>query len=215
MESAETTSNSLGLDFETSAPLEGSSNTVPSDSTSAEIEEDHLDTSLPANSDVKSKKKPYLNPERVKTGGAQREKPSEQELENRMARIKDQNEKIKQRRMDVQADEEAFKKTQESERIRQVHNREVQEHVDRTREQNARKKMDKAQSREWDSGKSVPNSKERRLPTLVAKVADDSMTSSTSSSRRGGRPRGADRSLGNVNAPDTLTPKSSQKDSIL
>ncbi|EGN96033.1 hypothetical protein SERLA73DRAFT_185526 [Serpula lacrymans var. lacrymans S7.3] len=212
MENAETTSNSLGLDFETSAPLEDSSNTVPFDSTSTEIEQEHLESSLPVNSDVKSKKKPYLNPERVKTGGVQREKPSEQELANRMARIKDQNEKIKQRRMDVQADEEAFKKTQEAERIRQVHNREVQEHVDRTREQNARKKMDKVQSREWDSGKSVSYSKERRLPVPVAKVAGDNVTSSTSSSRKGGRPRDAGRD--DVSAQHTLTPKSSQKDSI-
>ena len=56
---------------------------------------------------------------------------------------------------DVVADEESFKKTQESERIKQEKNRKEQESVNRTREQNARRKMDKIRSREWDSGKST------------------------------------------------------------
>ena len=64
----------------------------------------------------KEKKKPYVNPDRVKTGGAQRvrvvhrvlpwrrlrsvqDKLSEEELAERMARIREQNEKIKQRRL--------------------------------------------------------------------------------------------------------------------
>ncbi|KAG6910889.1 hypothetical protein DXG01_006572 [Tephrocybe rancida] len=99
------------------------------------------------------KKKPYVNTERVKTGGSQRDKLSEEALTERMARMKEQNEKIKQRRLDVQADEEAFRKTQESERAKLAQIRKVQEGVDRTREQNAKRKMDKIQSREWDSGK--------------------------------------------------------------
>ncbi|KAJ6500348.1 hypothetical protein C8R45DRAFT_1121275 [Mycena sanguinolenta] len=110
------------------------------------------------------KKKPYVNPERVKTGGNQRDKLSEEALSERMARMREQNEKIKQRRLDVQADEEAFKKTQESERIKLAQSRKVQERmqtvnallgVDRTREQNAKRKLDKMQNREWDSGKPV------------------------------------------------------------
>jgi hypothetical protein len=62
------------------------------------------------------KKKPYVNPERVKTGGNQRvrclfcfcarpsnsepqDKLSEEALSERMARMREQNEKIKQRRL--------------------------------------------------------------------------------------------------------------------
>ncbi|KAI0747788.1 hypothetical protein C8Q80DRAFT_1104014 [Daedaleopsis nitida] len=101
----------------------------------------------------KEKKKPYVNHDRVKTGGAQREKPSEEELAERMVRIREQNEKIKQRRLDVQADEDEYKKMQEAERVKQAKAKKVQENVDKAREQNARRKMDKAQSREWDSGK--------------------------------------------------------------
>ncbi|KAL4262980.1 hypothetical protein AB1N83_000809 [Pleurotus pulmonarius] len=99
------------------------------------------------------KKKPYVNHERVKTGGAQRDKLTEDELTERMARIKAQNDKIKQRRLDVEADEDAFRKMQESERAKIALNKKVQETVNRTREQNAKRKMDKIQSREWDSGK--------------------------------------------------------------
>jgi hypothetical protein len=67
--------------------------------------------------ELKDKKKPYANPERVKTGGNQRvsctfkprllasslacikDKLSEEELVERMVRMREQNEKIKQRRM--------------------------------------------------------------------------------------------------------------------
>jgi len=70
-----------------------------------------------------------------------------------MQRIKAQNERIKQRRLDVEADEEAFRKTEQEERIKRVQTRKVQETVNRAREQNARRKLDKIQSREWDSGK--------------------------------------------------------------
>ena len=54
---------------------------------------------------------------------------------------------------DVAADEDAFKQTQAAERQRQAHMRKVQETVNRTREQSARRKMDRIQSREWDSDK--------------------------------------------------------------
>jgi hypothetical protein len=85
--------------------------------------------------------------------------------------MREQNEKIKQRRLvnrscvhsslflphtqfqDVAADEDAFKQTQVVERQRQAQMRKVQETVNRTREQSARRKMDKMQSREWDSDK--------------------------------------------------------------
>ncbi|KAH8108206.1 hypothetical protein BXZ70DRAFT_903543 [Cristinia sonorae] len=99
------------------------------------------------------KKQPYINPDRVKTGGAQRDKLSEEELTERMARIREQNEKIKQRREDVLKDEEEFRKTQEAEKLKQARSKKVQESINRAREQNARRKLDKVQNREWDTGK--------------------------------------------------------------
>ncbi|KAL1730059.1 SDA1-domain-containing protein [Schizophyllum commune] len=70
-----------------------------------------------------------------------------------MARIREQNEKIKQRRADVQADEAAFKKTQEAEQQQRARIKKVQENVDRSREANAARKMAKVQNREWDADK--------------------------------------------------------------
>lgn len=88
-----------------------------------------------------------------------------------MKRIRLQNEKIKQRRLvreqhlglwnhrdlrcdqDVEADKAAFQKTQEEERAKQARNRQVQADINKKREEVARRKMEKAQNREWDSGK--------------------------------------------------------------
>ncbi|KAF7322744.1 hypothetical protein HMN09_00053300 [Mycena chlorophos] len=142
----EVPANTLGLDFEQKGAAPASPATPATDTTTGEKKDDGAE---------REKKKPYVNPERVKTGGAQRDKMTEEELSERMARMREQNEKIKQRRLDVQADEEAFKKTQETERARLASIRKVQEGVDRTREQNAKRKLDKMQNREWDSGKST------------------------------------------------------------
>ncbi|KAJ7156106.1 hypothetical protein C8R43DRAFT_1125993 [Mycena crocata] len=153
--SSETPANSLGLDFDQlkiqdppeapSKPEEAPQSPSP-------------DAAKPA-----EKAKPYV---RVpNTGGSQRDKLSEEALSERMARMREQNEKIKQRRLDVQADEEAFKKTQETERVKLAQSRKVQEGVDRTREQNAKRKLDKMQSREWDSGKPAGGDwKQRQAP---------------------------------------------------
>lgn len=75
--------------------------------------------------------------------------------------------------------------------MRQAHQRKVQEGVDRTREQNARRKLDKIQNREWDSGKSPGDWKQARHPT----PADGSAAapSSSPSEHRGGRGRGSGR----------------------
>lgn len=54
---------------------------------------------------------------------------------------------------DVDADERAFKESQEAERQRQAKTRKVQDSIDRAREQNAQRKMAKVQNREWDFGK--------------------------------------------------------------
>ncbi|KAF8163104.1 hypothetical protein B0H34DRAFT_694128 [Crassisporium funariophilum] len=137
--------NALGLDFSqlTVQPSLDTPDAQPSSSTQ------------PPSPTVRKleKEKPYVNTERVKTGGTQRDKLSDEALQERMARMREQNEKIKQRRLDVQADEDAFKKTQESERVKQALSRKVQANIDRARDQNAKRKMDKVQSREWDSGK--------------------------------------------------------------
>ncbi|KAH7927696.1 hypothetical protein BV22DRAFT_1006492 [Leucogyrophana mollusca] len=188
-------SNSLGLDFDSlqiNDPPEPSS---PTETPNADSKGEQSESAGFAPTDAKEKKKPYINPERVKTGGAQREKLSEEELAERMLRIKGQNEKIKQRRLDVQADEDAFKQTQEEERIRQAQRRKVQEHVDRTREQNARRKMDKIQSREWDSGKPTGDWKQAKRPVAAAESLEHS-TSPTSLEPRGGKPRGGARGGG-------------------
>jgi hypothetical protein len=111
---------------------------------------------------------------------------------------------------DVKADEDAFRKTQESERIRLAQSRKIQEHVDRTREQNARRKMDKIQSREWDSGKPAGDWKQdAQKPQARQDVAEDKEVGVTESGSpppesgswtrggaRGSSPRGRGRGRG-------------------
>ncbi|KAF9456495.1 hypothetical protein BDZ94DRAFT_1275451 [Collybia nuda] len=157
--------NTLGLDFDqlrikdslTSEEHHAPPIPIPSQ------QEDQSETTATSITETREKKKPYINPERVKTGGGQRDKLSEEALTERMVRMREQNERIKQRRMDVKADEDAFKKTQESERVKLAQNRKVQESVNRTREQNAKRKMDKIQSREWDSGKPADDWKKSQV----------------------------------------------------
>ncbi|KAJ7490051.1 hypothetical protein B0H11DRAFT_2011549 [Mycena galericulata] len=195
---SEPSPNSLGLDFDQLKIQDPpQTESKPQESPQSPSQ----DAAEPA-----EKKKPYVNPERVKTGGNQRDKLSEEALSERMARMREQNEKIKQRRLDVQADEDAFKKTQETERVKLAQSRKVQEGVDRTREQNAKRKLDKIQSREWDSGKPAAGAdwKQRQPPKADThadeKVAKEETTTSTSSSpppvdsggwTRGGSPRGS------------------------
>jgi hypothetical protein len=66
---AESSTNSLGLDFNNLSIKE----TVEHPQTNAEESQALENQSADVESrDVKEKKKPYVNPERVKTGGAQR-----------------------------------------------------------------------------------------------------------------------------------------------
>ncbi|KAF8275188.1 hypothetical protein EI94DRAFT_1712541 [Lactarius quietus] len=165
-----------------------------------------------------AKKNPYVNPERVKTGGLPRDKLTDEELAERMARMREQNEKIKQRRLDVAADEDAFKQTQAAERQRQAQMRKVQETVNRTREQNAQRKMDKIQSREWDSekkaerwqaAKSEPPAETTATTTSQTDTGGGETESAPTEkqredtgSRRGGkRGRGRGRGRGSVRVP--------------
>ncbi|CAL1703879.1 unnamed protein product [Somion occarium] len=149
--------NSLGLDLQ-SLSIDDQKDKLPEtelkqetkSSSDAGVKEDVPPADQAAG---KEKKKPYVNPDRVKTGGAQRDKLTDEELTERMARIREQNERIKQRREDVKKDEDEFKKMQEAERQKAAKTKKVQEHINRTREQNARRKLDKIQNREWDAGK--------------------------------------------------------------
>ncbi|KAG2158023.1 uncharacterized protein EDB93DRAFT_1100812 [Suillus bovinus] len=206
---AESSTNSLGLDFNNLSIKETAEPPQTNADESQVLENQPADVE---SRDVKEKKKPYVNPERVKTGGAQREKLSEEALAERMQRIKEQNEKIKQRRIDVQADEDAFKKTQEADRVRQAHQRKVQEGVDRTREQNARRKLDKIQNREWDSGKSPGDWKQARNPAPTEEPAAVSSSSPPehrgrrSGSGRGGPSRGRGRGRGGPSVAGFASP---------
>ena len=129
---------------------------------------------------------------------------------------------------DVAADEDAFKQTQAAERQRQAHMRKVQETINRTREQNARKKLGGIQSREWDSDKktegwSTTEKPEASVSTTRTNTGDrseepDSPASPTVKPRgdkrgrgfrgrgrgRGGRGRGDKAPTNNVG--DTPTP---------
>ena len=104
--------NSLGLDFDQLKITEQESNkTSEADAPPQEDQQTPV-----AEPQTREKKKPYVNLERVKTGGTQRvpkcrsqfichvlidskDKLSEEALTERMARMREQNEKIKQRRL--------------------------------------------------------------------------------------------------------------------
>jgi len=219
---AEPSKDSLGLDLDSlrigddqessateqpdqpdASTAEAPATTIPETQTGAQQDEDPAVVE-PALDDQKAppreRKKPYINPERVKTGGPQREKLSEEDLARRMARIREQNEKIKQRRADVEADEQEFKKTQEVERMKQARNKKVQDGVDRAREQNARRKLDKIQNREWDTGKPgvkrtappEPSNVANRSPSQTASAGIRGAVRGGAGSRGRGRGRGGD-----------------------
>ncbi|EPT01809.1 hypothetical protein FOMPIDRAFT_144738 [Fomitopsis schrenkii] len=232
-DSSDATANSLGLDLDalkikddpessgsaeppkedkTSPEPKSTEASNPEDSEKAEEETAGDDEARSPTSEEKreprEKKKPYVNPERVKTGGAQRDKLSEEELATRMARIREQNEKIKQRRLDVKADEDAFKKTQEVDRVKAAKTKKVQENIDRTREQNARRKMEKIQNREWDAGK--PTRDWKRKPE---ENEEASKTPRPSVGIRGAvRGGGAGRGRGRGKAPSSPAPEKTENE---
>ncbi|KAJ3565094.1 hypothetical protein NP233_g7862 [Leucocoprinus birnbaumii] len=229
--------NSLGLDFnvpDAGPPAEG----LPPAPGPVEVDETPTSPRSPTATEQqppREKKKPYVNPDRVKTGGPQREKLTDEELAERMARIREQNEKIKQRRLDVAADEAAFQKTQEVERQKMERTKKIQDNVDKAREHNVRRKMDKAQNREWDSGKpatatwknsprKTSNAQEPAQPAPTAEgtpATDSSSPQSPVSTEqagsgnwsrggggppRGGRGRGRGRGRGGRNGPPNQRP---------
>ncbi|KIY48130.1 hypothetical protein FISHEDRAFT_43882 [Fistulina hepatica ATCC 64428] len=152
-----------------------------------------------AESPAENKRKPkpaYLNPNRVNTV---REKLSEAELAERMARIKEQNDKIKQRRLDVQADEA---KWAESEAARaaigkklaesRARDAKIQAAVSHNRAQNAQRKLEHIQAREWDAGKNAEQRQRQSRGQSNSTSADVPAPSGADSDRwtRGGGPRG-------------------------
>ncbi|KAF8136120.1 hypothetical protein EV363DRAFT_721440 [Boletus edulis] len=167
-------SNSLGLDFE--------KETATEETTTEQVAEQETKP---------EKKKPYVNLERVKTGGPQREKPSEEELAERMQRIKEQNEKIKQRRLRTRRRSRRYKRRIASSRRRCAKCKKASTvRVNRTRG----RKMDKMGAREWDSGK----------PTGEGAVQGDAVKQEGKPGRGGARGRGRGRGRRGV-APSTTT----------
>jgi len=248
--------NSLGLDLAHPEPAEDTQSKVasPPSSPPQPTAQSPTDTASPTTTDAAAtassttnandatksnapKKAPYINPERVKTGGLPRDKLTDEELAERMARIREQNEKIKQRRLDVAADEDAFKQTQAAERLRQAQTRKVQETVNRTREQSARRKLDKIQSREWDSDKKAEGWPTNAKPEQPTAVSSDSTTRTNTrdadaeaaasptakpregrnrgrvSGRRGRGGRGRGRGEARDKAPPASVPEENEKES--
>ena len=114
---------------------------------------------------------------------------------------------------DVQADEAAFKKTQQVEAEKRARTKKVQEDINRAREQNALRKMNKLEGREWDVGK---NAGDRRPPGPTPSTnreegfsapqgfAPTPLTPESSGPRGGGRGsgRGRGRGRGRGGGPD-------------
>ena len=187
-------SNSLGLDLDAlklkddpepaapkPPPADGTSPsedtpTSPTDAADTKTEGDDKDAA--GKKEPKEKKKPYVNPDRVKTGGqrvrlfsnrgqlrAVLSGPLRRSLVKRSSRSGWRASASRTRRsskggwyahslhwrhgptdkrvQDVQADEDEYKKMQEVERVKVAKAKKVQESVDKAREQNARRKMDK------------------------------------------------------------------------
>ncbi|KLO12023.1 hypothetical protein SCHPADRAFT_443436 [Schizopora paradoxa] len=151
-----TTEDAPKVDEEVKPPLDSA---AASEGEEKKLEKDGVDAAQQQQQQKGPKKtptKPYVNPDRFLTGGSPREKLSPEELEKKIARIRENNEKIKQRQLTIQADEDAFKATQSAEIKKQAQNKKIQEGINRNREQNAQRKMERMNNREWDSNKKRP-----------------------------------------------------------
>jgi len=110
----------------------------------------------------------YVRPENVK-----KDKMSPEDLAVVMERMKLQNDKIRQQRERVEADEDAFniqikeereqqKKAREEQRARDAAQRKLQADINQERDANAKRKLERMAQREWDSQKhEKPAAKER------------------------------------------------------
>ncbi|KAH8929908.1 hypothetical protein BT69DRAFT_1292260 [Atractiella rhizophila] len=102
----------------------------------------------------KREKKPiYNNPDRHKTGGPAREKLTEEELAAKMEKIRLQNERLKARKEEVDADESAYTAVTAEEIQAAKMRREKQLEIDAARQENAKRKLEAFSGREWDSEK--------------------------------------------------------------
>ncbi|GJJ12456.1 hypothetical protein Clacol_006698 [Clathrus columnatus] len=91
-----------------------------------------------------------------------RERIDDNVLDERMAKIRAQNDKIRERREQIKADEEAFEALMAAERVKQARNRKLQAQIDQTRELNAKRKLEKIGNREWDVSKQTGDWKPKR-----------------------------------------------------
>ena len=113
----------------------------------------------------------------------------------------------------MQADEDAFKKSEEEERAMQARIRKVQEGVNNARQQSARRKMEKIEAREWDTGK-----KDGQPENVWGDEEERGKEEKTRGRGRGrgrtgrGRGRGRGQSQGDavVTDSDPLTPTTSE-----
>ncbi|KIJ69641.1 hypothetical protein HYDPIDRAFT_36664 [Hydnomerulius pinastri MD-312] len=190
-------SNSLGLNFDALQIKDNNADSNDAPPTAVTNDEGATQEEVAGERPKETKaekKKPYVNLERVNTGGAQREKLTAEELDERMQRIQLLNEKIRQRTLDVKADEDAFKQAEEADRVKQAHTRKVQEDVDRTREQNAQRKAANKQSRAWDVDKPTGDWKQgKKTGAGEADGEGASHQPSRSTEGQGGKPRGGGR----------------------
>ncbi|CAG8474563.1 3444_t:CDS:2 [Acaulospora colombiana] len=93
-----------------------------------------------------TKSDPYVNRDRVLSGGKSHQRMREEELAKRMDQIRIQNEKILEKRKLVEEDEKAFRKEEEELRKK-----------DNEREENAKRKTQNRGAREWDKAKEETN----------------------------------------------------------
>jgi len=111
-------------------------------------------------SGLQPKKEAYVNPNRAETGGQQRTKLTADELAEKMEKIRLKNAQIKERREEIEADKQAFSDLIEKDDARVKKQVQVQQQVNLTRDENARRKMERQANRAWDAEK--PVQKERR-----------------------------------------------------
>ena len=96
----------------------------------------------------------------------------------------------------MQADEDAFKKSEEEEKVVQARIRKVQEGVDNARQQSARRKMEKIEAREWDTGKKDGQPENVNVPSHEEDRGREEKTRGRGRGRSRGRGRGRGRGQG-------------------
>ncbi|CEH14719.1 hypothetical protein CBOM_02543 [Ceraceosorus bombacis] len=97
----------------------------------------------------------YTNPTRHTTGGPARSKPSESELEARLAKARAANENIMARRAQVEEDLQRYgERTKEEEaKRREAMQKEAQAAIAQERAANAARKLQHSSTRAWDAEK--------------------------------------------------------------